>query len=54
MMPDFHVRVYSDFVSSSKIDFHNGSIFILKDTFVVLVDLTRDVSRNTQVLSSTQ
>jgi hypothetical protein len=54
MLPEFHVKVYSDFVSSSNSDFHNPSIVVRKDACVVLVDMTCDLSRNTQVLSFTQ
>ena len=54
MLPEFHGKVYSDLVSSSNSNFHNPSIVVLKDACDVLVDLTRDLSRNTQVLSFTQ
>jgi len=54
MLPEYHVKVYSDIVSSSNNNFHNPSIVVLKDTCVVLVDLTCYFPRNTQVLSFTQ
>jgi hypothetical protein len=51
---ELHVTVYSDFVSSTNNDFHNPRTVVHKIVYVVRVDLTCDLSRNTQVSSITQ
>jgi len=54
MLPEFYVKVYSDFVSSTNSDIHNPRTVVHTIVYVVRVDLTCDLSRNTQVLSITQ